>query len=101
MTSLERTYELISPAAGGRDEKRGEVSVVVSRLSAATAEQGDVLSLGESYVACVRREAAPEGGFARGMRLVRGKKEYTVESALESSRLWILRLSRTLMDGEV
>lgn len=100
MTTLEKTYDLYSPAPGGGVKKTGEVRGLVSRLTASEAEQSDTVSLRETSVACVMRENAPAGGFVRGMRLCRGKREYAVESALECSRLWILRLSRTLMDGE-
>ena len=100
MTTLEKTYSLFSPADGGGEKSLGGVRAILSRLSAQTAEEGDTVSLREAYVACVLRENTPLGGFARGMRLVRNKREYTVESAVESSRLWVLRLSRTLTDGE-
>ena len=99
MTALEKTYALISPD-GGRDEAPREVRAIVSRLTASGAEQSDTVCLREAYVACVMRENAPGGGFVRGMRLRRGRREYTVESAVKSSRLWVLHLTRTLMDGE-
>ena len=100
MTSIEKTYSLFSPVSDGGEKSLGEVRAVVSRLSASEVEQSDTVSLRETSVACVLRENAPERGFVRGMRLRRARCEYTVDTAVESSRLWLLRLSRTQMDGE-
>ena len=100
MTALEKTYALFSPAPGGGEKERGEVRAVISRLTAVEASDGDAAALSESYIACVLRENAPECGFTRGMRLCRGKRAFRVDSAVEASRLWVLRLSRTVMDGE-
>ena len=100
MTTLEKTYGLFSPAGGGGEKKLGDVRAVVSRLSAQTARESDAVALNEASVACVLRGGEPAGGFLRGMILRRGRREYRVESAVGCSRMWVLRLSRTLMDGE-
>lgn len=100
MKTVEKTYALFSPAADGGEKKLGEVRAVISRLAAAEAEQGETVSARESAVACVMREEAPQGGFCRGMSLSRGGICYRVDGAVQSARLWVLRLSRTLMDGE-
>lgn len=125
MTSIERRYTLFSPSdegggerpgergcarpgvIGGKlpgesgSERLGEITAVVSRLSAEELTGDDVERSRITASACVRRECAPAGGFVRGMRLVRGTECWRVLSAVLCARLWMLRLERTVMDGEV
>ncbi len=101
MISLERKYTLFSPAAGGGEKRICELGAVISRLGAEESSDDGVHSSGVRASACVRRECAPKGGFVRGMRLARGSESYRVLSAVLCSRLWMLRLERTVMEGEV
>ena len=101
MTSLERKYTLFSPASCGGEKRICELRAVVSRLGTEECDEGGAKSSRVSATACVRCECAPKGGFVRGMRLARGELSYRVLSAVRCSRLWMLRLERTVMEGEV
>lgn len=101
MISLERKYTLFSPASCGGERRICELGAVISSLGSAEITDGGAEASRLSASACVRRECAPKGGFVRGMRLARGSESYRVLSAVLCSRLWILRLERTVMDGEV
>lgn len=101
MISAENRYTLFSPAPGGGERNAGEISAVVSRTGAGEVSSDGVERSRVTASACVRRELAPDGGFVRGMVLVRGRERYRVLSAVLCSRLWVLRLERTVMDGEV
>lgn len=101
MTSIEHRYTLFSPSDEGGERRLGEIGAVVSRLSTDEVTGDDVERSRITASACVRREYAPAGGFVRGMRLVRGTERWRVLSAVLCARLWVLRLERTIMDGEV
>lgn len=101
MISLEKNYTLFSPAPGGGERRVGEIGALISLLGEQEHEEGGVKSSRMRATACVRRECAPEGGFVRGMLLARGRESYRVLSATLCSRLWMLRLERIVMDGEV
>lgn len=101
MISLEKRYTLFSPTPGGGEKRICELGAVINRLGASEVTDGGTEACRLSASACVRRECAPDGGFVRGMRLARGGESYRVLSAVLCSRLWMLRLERNIMEGEV
>ena len=97
MKTLEKTYTLFSPAAGGREKPVGEIDAVVSRVSAAEEQTDGVSRSRESAVACT----AANADVRRGMSIRRGGERWDVLGASRGGRMTVLRLERTVMDGEV
>lgn len=106
MSTVERTYDLFSPAdvdffgTPGAPEFIGRVRGAVCRLTGEEISENDMERSRQRYTGCVRMERSPLGGFVRGMILSSGDIKYTVLSAVLCGRVWLLQLERIIFDGE-
>lgn len=94
-------YDLFAPRGDGEKMSVGTVLAGVFSIGGTELSGDEIVRSRRRYTGCIPRERAPSGGFARGMALRRGGAEYRVLAAVLCGRMWVLDLSRALMDGEV
>lgn len=96
-----RKMKLYAPADHGQGELIGYYPVSVSFRTSEEVESGDMLYTNHRYSAYCDRSRAPVGGFTRGMILEGdGGERYHILSPVLAGKLWVMKVQRTLMNGE-